>query len=125
MRIEGKAGKHASHPVMMTGTALGKFGMQQGHSPGDTATEPTRILAIDDDELTLAIVRRLLVAENYLVDTTTSAVDALARLQNNQYDAILCDMWMGGMNGREFYQQLKEDGVGYQTRLIFVTVDIA
>ena len=99
--------------------------MQQEHSPGEIATEPARILAIDDDDLTLAIMRRLLEAENYLVDTTTSAADALARLQKNHYDAILCDMWMGSMNGREFYQQLKEECPGYQNRLIFVTGDLA
>ncbi|MBI4442360.1 MAG: diguanylate cyclase [Acidobacteria bacterium] len=120
-----KAGKYQPHPVMMAESALGKMGMQQENGPGEIATEPARILAIDDDDLTLAIMRRLLEAENYLVDTTTSAADALVQLQKNPYDAILCDMWLGSMNGREFYQQLKEECAGYQNRLIFVTGDLA
>ena len=88
-------------------------------------TEPARILVIDDDELTLAILRRLLEAENYIVDATTSAAEALARLPENHYDAILCDMWMGGMNGKEFFLKLKDDFPEYPGRLIYVTGDLA
>ena len=88
-------------------------------------TEPAKILVIDDDEMALVIMRKLLEAENCSVEVLTSAREALAKLPENHYDAILCDMWMAGMNGKEFYEQLKNDFPEYQRRVIFVTGDIA
>lgn len=87
--------------------------------------EPAKILVIDDDELTLTILRKLLEAEDYQVETCSSGAEALARLSHSRYDAILCDMWMAGMTGKEFYLQLKQDFSEYQRKVIFVTGDIA
>lgn len=88
-------------------------------------TEIAKILVIDDDELTLAILRKLLEAEEYEVEVCCSGVEALGRLAKNRYDAILCDMWMAGMNGKDFYLQLKQDFPDYQRKVVFITGDIA
>lgn len=84
-----------------------------------------KILVIDDDELTLTILRKLLEADNFEVEVCSSASDALALLAARSYDAILCDMWMAGMGGRDFYLKLKEDFPDYVRKIIFVTGDIA
>jgi diguanylate cyclase (GGDEF)-like protein len=84
-----------------------------------------KILVIDDDELTLAILRKLLEAENFEVEACSSAPEALDYLVARQYDAILCDMWMSGMSGKDFYLKLKEDFPDYSRKIIFVTGDIA
>ncbi|MBI4463994.1 MAG: diguanylate cyclase, partial [Acidobacteria bacterium] len=49
----------------------------------------------------------------------------LAKLPEHRYDAILCDMWMGEMSGKEFYLQVKTEFPEYQRRIIFVTGDLA
>ncbi len=90
-----------------------------------SAQEPAKILAIDDDEMALVIMRKLLEAEDCSVEVLTSPREALAKLPENRYDAILCDMWMAEMNGKEFYEQVKNDFPEYQRRVIFVTGDIA
>ena len=90
-----------------------------------SATDSTKILVIDDDEMALVMIRKLLEAEDCSVEVLTSAREALAKLPENHYDAILCDMWMPGMNGKEFYEQVKNDFPEYQRRIIFVTGDIA
>ncbi len=87
--------------------------------------KPGKVLVIDDDEMTLSTIRRLLEAEGLSVDVSLSAPDALARLPEGRYDAILCDMWMPGMTGKEFYQQVQTDFPEYQGRIIFFTGDIA
>lgn len=88
-------------------------------------TEPPKILVVDDDELALVVMRKLLEAENCVADVSSSPEDALTKLPKTRYDAILCDMWMGAMTGKDFYQQIKKDFPDYQRRIIFVTGDLA
>jgi len=90
-----------------------------------SGTEPPRVLVIDDDELALMVMRRLLEAENCIAEVSSSPQDALAMLPNTNFDAILCDMWMGGMTGKEFYQQVRKDFPDYLRRVIIVTGDLA
>lgn len=87
--------------------------------------EAARVLIIDDDDLTLTILRKMLEADGYEVEVCSSGSEALARLLHASYDAILCDMWMSGMNGKDFYLQLKQGFPEYQRRVVFITGDIA
>jgi diguanylate cyclase (GGDEF)-like protein len=87
--------------------------------------EPARILIIDDDDLTLTILRKMLESDGYEVDVCSSGSEALAKLLHCSFDAMLCDMWMAGMNGKDFYLQLKQGFPEYQRRVIFITGDIA
>ena len=84
-----------------------------------------RILVVDDDEMTRTILSRLLEAEGYEVEACLSGSEALSRLLHCDYDVILCDMWMTGMNGKDFYLQLKQGFPEYQRRIVFITGDIA
>ena len=87
--------------------------------------ESSRVLVIDDDDLVLTIIRKMLDAELFSVDVSVSAREALGRLPETRYDAILCDMWMPGMTGKDFYNQVKKEFPEYQSRIIFLTGDIA
>lgn len=84
-----------------------------------------RILAVDDDEMTLVVIRKILEAEQFVVDALPSAREALAQLGQARYDAVLVDMWMPGMSGNEFYQRVKKDFPEYRSRIIFMTGDVA
>ena len=90
-----------------------------------SSTGPAKILVLDDDEMALVIARKILEAENCIVEVSTSPREALAKLQENRYDAIFCDMWMPEMSGKEFYEQAKNAYPEYQRRIIFVTGDVA
>ena len=86
--------------------------------------ESSRVLVIDDDDLVLVIIRKMLEAEMFSVDVSVSAREALDRLPKTRYDAIFCDMWMPGMTGKDFYEQLKKEFPEYQSRIIFLTGDV-
>ncbi len=87
--------------------------------------ETSKVLVIDDDDMVLIIIRKLLEAEMFQVDVALSARDGLTRLPENRYDVILCDMWMPGMTGKEFYYQVRREFPEYQDRIILLTGDIA
>jgi DNA-binding response OmpR family regulator len=65
-----------------------------------------RILVIDDDEM----LRRVLVRglrRKYVVTDLQNAESALAMISTGiRFDAILCDLHLCGMSGRDFYLSL-------------------
>ena len=87
--------------------------------------ESIRVLVIDDDDLVLATISKMLQADTFSVDVSFSAREALSRLPETRYDAILCDMWMPGMTGKDFYNQVEKEFPEYQSRIVLLTGDIA
>lgn len=69
--------------------------------------EQPLILAVDDDTATVSLVKDILSAEGYLVDTAVSGREALSRLEAHPYDLVLTDMMMPEMVGKELVQYLR------------------
>jgi len=68
-----------------------------------------RVVLIDDDELVLRGVRRLL-REHHEVRAFGSGREALAHLRiNPQVDVILCDLMMPGLSGADVYHALEAE----------------
>lgn len=67
-----------------------------------------RILVVDDDRMVRTAVGRVLEEEGYAVSYAVDGNDALLKLQGDRPDAILLDVMMPGMNGREFLKTLRE-----------------
>jgi DNA-binding NtrC family response regulator len=62
-------------------------------------TEPVSVLAVDDDPVSLHLVRDLLVEAGFLVRTTTSPAEALRAIEKAPPDLLLADLRMPEMNG--------------------------
>ncbi len=69
--------------------------------------EQPLILAVDDDTATVSLVKDILSAEGYLVDTAVNGREALSRLEAHPYDLVLTDMMMPEMGGKELVQYLR------------------
>lgn len=79
----------------------------------------SKILIIED-ELSLQEALKLnLEFENYVVETCSSGADALSQAKRFLPDLILLDMMLPIINGKEVYQQLKENF--YTIPVIFLT----
>ncbi len=61
----------------------------------------TRILIADDDEVTCRLFAEVLENEGYHVDSAHTCEEALDRLAQAQYQAVILDVRMPGMNGLE------------------------
>ncbi len=55
-----------------------------------------RILAVDDDPVTLALFSKRLKAPDYLLDTETDGNQAIERMKHKCYDVIITDLVMPG-----------------------------
>lgn len=67
-----------------------------------------RVLVIDDDELTLEILRTILDLEEFEVQTAPDGESALAMIEDDDLpDVVVCDVMMPGIDGFEVCRQLK------------------
>jgi DNA-binding response OmpR family regulator len=72
------------------------------------ATQPARILVIDDECGILDFVARGLEAEGYLVDTASSGTLALKAASERQYDLFILDLLLPDRGGEEILQRIVE-----------------
>jgi DNA-binding response OmpR family regulator len=68
-----------------------------------------RILVVDDEPMVRDTLCQVLTDEGYVVDVAGDGSDALAHVHATRPDAILLDLMMPGMNGRQFLQALRDD----------------
>lgn len=67
----------------------------------------THVLVLDDEEVTLYLVRQLLPRSRYSVRTARDGREGMQQLAVSRPDIILLDLNMPGMNGFQFLQQLR------------------
>lgn len=68
-----------------------------------------RVLVVDDDELTLEILRTILDLEEFAVSTAPDGETALKMVESGDLpNVVVCDVMMPGMNGFEVCRSLKE-----------------
>jgi len=68
-----------------------------------------RILVVDDEPMVRDTLGHVLMDEGYVVDLAVDGLDALDRVRAARPDAILLDLMMPGMNGRQFLQALRDN----------------
>lgn len=84
-----------------------------------------RVLVVDDLEMNLRVLvagcRRLGVGQT---TAASSSAEALALLKESQFDLVLTDMKMPGMDGGEFIKAMREDPSLRHLTVFLVTADI-
>ena len=85
-------------------------GHQQGNEHvGGTPTFPSeaRLLVVDDEESLRITTAAILEKEGYVVDTASSGDEAIALLQDLEYDLVLTDLHMEGGDGLSVLSQIR------------------
>ena len=83
--------------------------------------DPTgrRILVVDDDERERAGATQALGEAGHVVDSAATKADVVTLLAAHDYDLVLADLKMPGINGPAFYRMLKEACRGATPPVIF------
>jgi PAS domain S-box-containing protein len=70
-----------------------------------------RVLHVDDDAGFLAVAKQCLEEQGqFEVDTALSVEEALKKLKDSEYDAVVTDYQMPGKNGLELLRELRQEG---------------
>jgi DNA-binding response OmpR family regulator len=82
--------------------------------------EKSKILAVDDNSINLAVIEELLGSQYNLI-TVSTGIDALKVAQEFRPDLILLDIMLQGMNGYEVCQQIRKSSSLKHTKIIMVS----
>lgn len=80
-----------------------------------------KIFIVDDDELILIALGELLRPQGYEVHTCAKPVQALDRLEKEQFDLLVLDVIMPEMDGFELCRRIREKEIHKETPIIFLT----
>ena len=67
-----------------------------------------KILIVDDETAFLEVMRERLASRGIDADTSESAEEALAKIENHIYDAVILDLKMPGIDGMEALKLIRE-----------------
>ena len=77
--------------------------------PNTIEPEKYRILIVDDDGINRMIFEKQMKKFKYQYTMVENGFDALDKLESEQYDLVLLDMQMPGMNGDEVLMKVRRD----------------
>ncbi len=66
------------------------------------------VLVVDDDKLVNEFLTETLTRSNYAVESVMSAEEALERIENKEFDILISDIKMKGMDGLTLLKRVKE-----------------
>ena len=85
--------------------------------------EPRAILIVDDEPDVAELLGELLTGAGHRVDRAASGNQALRRLAQRSYDAILSDLKMPDLDGPGLYRRLRQTHPHLLERLVFISGD--
>jgi DNA-binding NtrC family response regulator len=91
-----------------------------GHATsGELMTEDARVLVVDDEPMVCLSLSNWLEEENYFARAVEDGPKAVAAVREENWDIVLLDLRMPGMDGLEVLKQIKE--LAPQTVVIMMT----
>jgi two-component system, sensor histidine kinase and response regulator len=81
------------------------------------------ILLVDDNPQNLQVLGKLLQEEKYKIEFAVNGESTLEWLKNKQFDLILLDLNMPGMNGFEVCKRIRSDKEMYEVPIIFLSAE--
>jgi signal transduction histidine kinase/CheY-like chemotaxis protein len=128
--VQSRTGEGSTFTIQLPGTRSSAH-LQQDKDASDSRaggdpqfSNRKRILAIDDEESILELIKEALIVRGYQVDTASDGETALRLAVNDTYDLILCDWKIPGMGGQQIYERLRQVDPGNAERFIFMTGDV-
>jgi two-component system, NtrC family, response regulator AtoC len=84
-----------------------------------TVINRTSLLVVDDDPVTLNLLKEVLTKEGYQVDTALGGEEAIAQGKDHFFDLIITDVRMGDKDGMEVLRSFKK--ISPETTVIMIT----
>jgi len=84
-------------------------------------SQPKSILVVDDDDLTVKLLQKVLEAWDAKVEIALNGKEALTKLAASPFDLLVCDIRMPEMTGQQLFQHIQDNGYLPPQRILFLT----
>jgi DNA-binding NtrC family response regulator len=82
------------------------------------------ILVVDDEKLFRDVLTAKLIEHGYVVDNAINGIEAINKIQRQQYDVILLDIKMPRVNGIEVLRHINENTLGSEVIMLTTFTDV-
>lgn len=79
--------------------------LKVNNSHSDRTDQPRKILVIDDEESICLLLKEYLEILGHEVETELTGVKGLEALTQKEYELVICDVSMPGMDGFQVYER--------------------
>ena len=125
IRIDSYPGRGASFVVELPTSAATGAGPSRPPMPSMDEVRGASLLLVEDERALATAVGDALCDAGLQVDYAADGEEALRRVREKTYDAIICDLKMPRVDGRTLYRAIAAATPGLARRIIFVTGDVA
>lgn len=87
------------------------------------ATVAKSILLVDDDDLILRLLQKVLESWEANIETASNGKEALSKLASRHFDLMICDLQMPEMSGQELFNHVQDNALLPPQRILFLTGD--
>lgn len=125
--VDSELGQGATFLIELpiaAGDAEAKHDDAAGSSSAETSGTGKMALVVDDEDWILELAAELLRKESYSVETALGGEQALDLIAQQEFDVIVCDWKMPGLNGVHLHEQLLTRYPALATRMLFMTGDV-
>lgn len=112
IEVESQEGQGSKFTVKIPVEGITKENLAMSEEKITNDDEVRRVLAIDDTESTLILMRDILRAKGIECDTCTRPKELVEHMRNKDYDLLVIDLRMPEMNGVELARTLRESEIG-------------
>ncbi|MGQ9523549.1 MAG: response regulator [Armatimonadota bacterium] len=95
----------------------------EARSAGENQQDVIRVLVVDDDPVVVSVTADVVRALGYEADVASNGAEALIKMSQKEYHAIICDLRMPVIDGEALYQLLRQQKPEVAKRVIFSTGD--
>ena len=138
LEVESTYGKGSVFTIFLSQQIIGDEvvgSLQDEYHKGKVNKSPYResfvapdakILVVDDNEMNLLVVEKLLKATKIKTDTCMSGRECLLQMQKEMYDVVLLDHMMPEMDGIETLKRVRqmEEEAGKRTTVVALTANV-
>ena len=128
IRVESQPGRGASFIVELpvTGVDAGARPPRPGvRAPSMEAVRGASVLIVEDERALASAVAEALTDAGLKADHAGDGEEALARVRQQTYDVVICDLKMPRVDGMTLYRAIAAATPALARRVIFVTGDVA
>jgi PAS domain S-box-containing protein len=124
LRVESRVGEGSTFSTVLPVHAASHAEAPSHGREAAGAAEGREILVVDDEEIIVDLYMQLLGALGHTVDTASTGVEALKKIESRDYDLIITDIRMPRMSGVQLYEKAVAVKPSMLRRFIFITGDM-